>query len=111
MKLSVNGSSKPFTLAYRVYQDFTWINELITQLLTTSIANNTMYNRKNTDSKLIEIASCTACKPVSLVVENTILVRYEKYTAKTRALYESIDGPTTRPTYNPLNSDGLGVYH
>jgi hypothetical protein len=26
-------------------------------------------------------------------VENTILVRYDKYTPKTRALYESIDGP------------------
>jgi len=78
MKLSVNGASTLFGLAYWVYQGFMQINELITELLTTFIAKNTMHNRKNTDSKLIEIASCTACKHVSLVVENTILVRYDK---------------------------------
>jgi hypothetical protein len=94
MKLSVNRASTTFGVAYWVYQGFTQINQLITELLTIFIAKNTMYNRKNTDSKLIKIASCTACKHALLVVENTILVRYDKYTTKTRALYESIDGPT-----------------
>jgi hypothetical protein len=77
MKLSENGESTTFDLAYWVYQGFTRINELITELLTTFIARNTMHNRKNSDSKLIEIASCTACKHVLLVVQNTILVRYD----------------------------------
>jgi hypothetical protein len=78
MKLSINGASTTFGLAYWGYQGFKQINELITELLTTCIAKNTMYNRKNTDSKLIEIAGCTAWKHVLLVVENTILVRYDK---------------------------------
>jgi hypothetical protein len=111
MKLSVNRVSTTFGLAYWVYQGFTRINGLITDLLTTFIAKNTMHNRKNTDSKLIEIASCTACRPVSLVVKNNILVRYDKLTAKTGAFYEWIDGPARRPTDNPPNSDRLGVYH
>jgi hypothetical protein len=111
MKLSVNRVSTTFGLAYWVYQGFTRINGLITDLLTTFIAKNTMQNRKNTDSKLIEIASCTASKHVSLVVKNTILVRYDKYTTKTKALYESIDGPARRPADNLPNSGELGVNH
>jgi hypothetical protein len=78
MKLSVNEASTTFGLAYWVYQGFMRINELITELLSIFIAKNTIYNTNNTDSKLIEIASCTACKHVLLVVENTILVRYDK---------------------------------
>jgi len=78
MKQIINGASTTFGLAYWVYQGFTRINKLITELLTPFIAKNTMYNRKNTDSKLIEIASCTACKHISLVDKNMILVIYEK---------------------------------
>ena len=74
---SVNRVSTSLGLAYGVYQGFTPINELITELLTTFIGRNTMYNSKNTDSKLIKIASCRACRHVLLVVENTILVRYD----------------------------------
>jgi hypothetical protein len=37
------------------------------------------------DSKLIEIASCTAIKHISLFVESVVLVRYNKQTAKTGA--------------------------
>jgi len=48
----------------------------ITELLTTIIGKNTIYQRKNTDSKLIYIASCKAYKNVLLVVENAILTRY-----------------------------------
>jgi len=85
MKLSVKGASTTFGRAYCVDQGVTQINERITELLTSFIAKNTMYNRKNTDSKLIESTSCTACNYVLLVVENTILGRYDKYTAKTKA--------------------------
>jgi hypothetical protein len=111
MKLSVNRASTIFGLAYWVYQGFMRIDQLIIELLTTVIPNTITYNRKNTDSKLIDITSCTACKHVLLVVENTILIRYYWQTAKTRALCESIDGPAGRPTDNPPNSDWLGVYH
>jgi hypothetical protein len=64
------------------------INEIITELLTTFIAKNRMYNRKDTNSKLMEIVSCTACTHASLVVESTIFVRYDKLTANIIALYE-----------------------
>jgi hypothetical protein len=76
MKLSINGASTIFGLVYWVYQGFLRINQLITELLTTIIAKNSTYNRKNTGSKLINIASCTACKHVFLVVENVILIGY-----------------------------------
>jgi len=51
---------------------FVFINELLTAL----ICKNTIFPRFNTDFKLIDIASCKACKNISLVVENTILIRY-----------------------------------
>ena len=48
----------------------------ITELLTTIIGKNTIYQRYNTDSKLIYIASCKTYKNIILVVENAILIRY-----------------------------------
>jgi len=77
----------------------------ITELLTAFKCRNTMYQRYNTDSKLIDIANCETCRHVLLVVENGILIRYYQQSAKTRALNESIDEPSNKPS----NSDGLGV--
>jgi hypothetical protein len=82
------------------------INQLITELLTTLIDKNAAYNRNNTDSKLINIASCTACNDVLLVVENLILIRYYEQTAKTRALDEFIDGAAGRPGDKDQNQAG-----
>jgi len=48
----------------------------ITELLTALIGKKTMYQRLNTDSKLIYIASCKAYKNLLLVVDNAILIRY-----------------------------------
>jgi hypothetical protein len=76
MKLCINAVSTIFGLAYWVYQGVMRINELITELLTTFIAKNTTSNRKISDSKLIEIASCTAPRHGLLVDENAILVGY-----------------------------------
>jgi len=87
------------------------ISAFIPELLTAVIDKNTIYRRYNTDSKLIDIASSTACKSISLVVENAILIRYYSHTPKARALIESMDGPAGRPADDPPNSDGLGVYH
>jgi hypothetical protein len=87
------------------------INQLITELLTTFIDKNAAYNRNNTDSKLINIASCTACNDVLLVVENLILIWYYEQTATTRASYELIDGRPGWPADIPPNSDELGIYH
>jgi len=88
-----------------------WICTRITVLLTALKDKNIIYQRWNTDTKLIDIANCTTCKSALLVAENTILIRYYKQTTNTRALYESIAGPAGQPAYNPPNSDGLGVYH
>jgi hypothetical protein len=87
------------------------IFEHITESLTALIGKNTIYQTKNTDSKLIDIANCKTCKNILLVVEYAILIRYYYQTTKTRALYESIDGPAGRPADKPPNSDGLGDYH
>jgi len=62
---------------------------------------------ENTDSKIINIAMCKTYKRSLLDVENAILIRYYYYTAKTKALYESADGPAGQPADNPPNSDGL----
>ena len=40
-----------------------------------------------------------------------ILIWYYSQTPETRALYESMDGPTGRPGDNPSHSDRLGVHH
>jgi len=90
---------------------FARINELITELLTGFIAKNTTYNRKNTDSKIINITDCKTYKKRLLAVEYLILMIYYYPTAKTRTLYKSTDGPAGRPTDNLRNSDGLGDFH
>jgi len=92
-------------------QGFARIFAFITELLTTLRGKNSIYQRQNTDSKLIDITSCTACKNILLVVENAILIRYYKHTPKTRALYESMDGPAGIPADNRPNSDGFGIYN
>jgi hypothetical protein len=73
------------------------------ELLTAIIGKNTIFQRYNTNSKLIYIASCIAYKNIFLVVENAILIRYYYQTPKTIALIEFIDGPAARPADNPPN--------
>ena len=84
---------------------------LITELLTPLQLKNTKQTWKNTDSKIINIAICKTCKKSLLDVENMILIRYYYETAKTRALYESTDGPAGQPVDNPPNPDRLGDVH
>jgi len=50
-------------------QGIAQILELITELLTASIGKNTKYKRKNTDSKIIDIANTETWKRRSLDVE------------------------------------------
>jgi len=88
-------------------EGFAQMNELITELLNVFIAKNTTYNRKNTDSIIINIAVYTTFKKRSLAVEYLILIIYYYPTAKTGTLYKSSDGPTD----NPRNSTGLGDFH
>jgi len=92
-------------------QGIVWIFMCITVLSTALIGKNTIYQRGNTDTKLIDIANCISCKSALLVTENTILKRYNLQTANARALSESRAGPTGRPGDNLPNSDWLGVYH
>ena len=54
---------------------------------------------------------CKTCKKSLLDVENAILIRYYYYKARTRALYESTDGPAGQPADNPPNSDRLWDVH
>jgi len=67
------------------------IFEFITELSTAVVDKNTMYQRYNTDSTVIDFASCKASTTISLVVENTILMRYYSHTANARALFEYLD--------------------
>jgi len=92
-------------------QCFTRINELRTKLLTAFIAKNTTYNRKNSDSKIINVTDCKTCKNRLLAVENLILIIYKYPTAKTQTIYKSTDGPGRRPAENPPSPDGLGEFH
>jgi len=92
-------------------QGITRINELRTKLSTAFIAKNTMYNRKNLDSKIINVADWKTCKKRLLAVEYLNLIIYNYPTAKTRTLYKSTDGPAGRPADNPPNWDRLGDFH
>jgi len=92
-------------------QGFTQINELITELLTAFIAKNTMYNRKNVDTEIINVADSKTCRKRLLAVEYLIVIIYNYPTAKARTLYKSTDGPAGRPPDNPANSDRLGDFH
>jgi len=90
-------------------QGFVQIKELITELLTASIAKNATYTRKNTYSKIINIADCKSCKKRLLAVEYLILIIYTYPTAIPITLYKSTDGPPRRPADNPPNSDGWEI--
>jgi len=92
-------------------QGFVRIKELITELLTASIAKNAMYKRKTTYSKIINVADCKTCKKRLLAVEYVILIIYTYPTAKTRTLYKSTDGPAGWPADYLPNSDGLWDLH
>jgi len=92
-------------------QGFAGIHELITELSNAIIVKNITYNRKNTDSKMINIAECKTCKKRLLAVECQLLIIYYYPSAKTRTLYKSTNGPAGRPTDNRPNSDGFGDFH
>jgi len=92
-------------------QGFVRIKELITKLLTASIAKNATYKRKNTYTKIINVADCKTSKKKLLAVEYLILIIHTYPAAKTRTLYKSTEGPAGRPADNRPNSDGLGDLH
>jgi len=87
------------------------ILQLITEPLTPLLGNNTKWNRKNIDFKIINIENCKTCKKRWLDVESAILIRYYYQTAKRRALYESTNRPAGWPTDNQPNSVGLAEFH
>jgi len=92
-------------------QGIAWIFDHIMKLLPTLISKKTTHQMKNMDSKLIDIATCKTPKNILLVVDYVISIRCYYQTAKTTALYESIDGSAGQPTDNPPNSDRLPNYH
>jgi hypothetical protein len=81
--------------------------EFITELLTAFIDNYITYYRKNMDSTINDIANWKITKIRSLAAEFAIMIRYYYQTAKSRALFESTDGPTGRPGDNPPDSARL----
>ena len=85
--------------------------ELIIELLTTFIGNNTKCKRKNANSKIIDSWNSKPCKLRLLDVEYVILIQYYYQPANGRAVYQSIDGPTGQQADNSPNSDRLGEVH
>jgi hypothetical protein len=88
-----------------------YINALITELLTASIAKNATYRRKYMYSKIINVADCKLSEKRLLAVKYLILIMYNYPTGNTRTLYKSTDGPTGRPADKPPSSDWLGDLH
>jgi len=86
---------------------FLRIMELITEILTASIAKNATYIMENTYSKIINVADCKTCKNRLLAVKYLILILYTYPTAKTGTVYKSTDGPCGRQADNLTNSDWL----
>lgn len=81
--------------------------ELIPAPLTALIANNTKYETKIMDSKIIDIGNCKTYKQGLLDVEWVILITYCYQITKTRALYESTNGLTRLFADTPSNIDKL----
>jgi hypothetical protein len=92
-------------------QGFVRINALIPELLTASMAKYVTYGRKNSYSKIINVADCKTSKKRLLASEYLIIIMFNYPTAKTRTLYISTDGPTGQPADNTPNPDGLGDLH
>jgi len=57
-------------------QGLTWIFEHKAELLTALTGTNTIHQRNNTDSKIIDIADCNLCKNKLVAVEYMILIRH-----------------------------------
>jgi len=107
MKMSVNEVSAIFGLAR-------WVNKALRRWMSAGQncslplkPKNTMYNKKNTDSKILNIAHCKICKMWLLAAKYLILVIYNYPTATTSTWYKSTDGPAGRPADNPPHSDGF----
>jgi len=92
-------------------QGIAQIYELRSELSIAVIGKNSIYQRKHTDSKIIDIAICITCKKRLLAAEYVILVRYYYQTTTASELYESTYGPAGRPADNQANPDGLGDVH
>jgi len=71
------------------------------------IGKNTKCRRRNTDSKIINIANSNRSNKWLLGVALAALVNYNYQAAKTRALYEFADRPAGQHADNPPNSDML----
>jgi hypothetical protein len=69
------------------------IKEPLNEPLTASIAQNAMYKRKNTYSKIINVVDCKTCNKRLLAVKYLILIIYTYPIAKTTTLYDSTYGP------------------
>jgi hypothetical protein len=82
------------------YRGIARLVERITQLMTGFLGNNMTYEKETTDSKIINIAHCKTYKKRLLAAECMILIRHCHQPEKTRALYESTDGPAGQPTVN-----------
>jgi len=65
-----------FSSCIFVHQGIAQIIAYITDLPTTLTGKSTIYQRYNSDSKSIDIASCKACTNILLIVEYTISIRY-----------------------------------
>jgi len=63
-------------------QGFVQIQELISELLTASIAKNATNKRKNMYSKILSVAECKTCKKRLWAVKYLILMTYTYPTAK-----------------------------
>jgi hypothetical protein len=70
------------------------IHELITELFSAFAGKHTIYTWKSTNSKRIMIANCKTSKMRLLALEYPIWIRYYYQTLKTKAYYESTNGPT-----------------
>jgi len=84
--------------------------EIITELWTCFVVQNSKHKRKNIDCKIINIATWRALKKILLDVELAIIINYYFQTATARALYESTDGPDGHPADNLPHSDGWGDF-
>jgi hypothetical protein len=60
---------------------------LILELLNDLIGKMTIYQRRNSDSKLINIASCNTCKILFLGFANVLFILYYSQTPNTDAIY------------------------
>jgi hypothetical protein len=99
--MTINGASTIFSSCISGNQGIVWIFEIITELLTALLVQNTNHNRYHIDYNKINIATCKAFKKALLDIEYAIrfntIIKQQKQEHYINLQMVPQDNPLTTP--------------